>query len=137
MRRKQAPGAKYGIVVSAEVARALRDGAPVVALESTIISHGMPYPQNLATAQAVEAVVRKGALSCAAFGGSDLMSVTTAWSAVQMRGPRVIRTQAPSEVLACNVHVLRKGIPLAAILFASAPTACQLQCCNIRMTRPS
>ncbi len=41
-----------------EVATALRDGAPVVALESTIISHGMPYPRNVAMAREVEAIVR-------------------------------------------------------------------------------
>ncbi len=41
-----------------EVAVALQDGAPVVALESTIITHGMPFPQNLETAQRVEAEVR-------------------------------------------------------------------------------
>ena len=46
------------MVLSSEVAAALAAGRPVVALESTIISHGMPYPQNLATAQAVEGVVR-------------------------------------------------------------------------------
>ncbi|MBT0773894.1 pseudouridine-5'-phosphate glycosidase [Kineosporia sp. J2-2] len=44
--------------VSAEVAGALADGRAVVALESTIISHGMPYPQNLATAREIEQVVR-------------------------------------------------------------------------------
>jgi pseudouridine-5'-phosphate glycosidase len=43
---------------SDDVARALRDGGPLVALETTILSHGMPYPENLATAHAVEAVVR-------------------------------------------------------------------------------
>ena len=43
---------------SAEVAEALRTHRPVVALESTIISHGMPYPDNLATARAVEQLVR-------------------------------------------------------------------------------
>ena len=41
-----------------EVARALRDGAPVVALESTIISHGMPYPQNVQMAVEVEKIIR-------------------------------------------------------------------------------
>ncbi|WP_206526719.1 pseudouridine-5'-phosphate glycosidase [Paragemmobacter kunshanensis] len=41
-----------------EVAAALREGAPVVALESTIITHGMPWPQNVETARAVEAEVR-------------------------------------------------------------------------------
>ncbi len=41
-----------------EVQQALQEGKPVVALESTIISHGMPYPKNVETALAVEAVVR-------------------------------------------------------------------------------
>jgi pseudouridine-5'-phosphate glycosidase len=41
-----------------EVADAVAKGGPVVALESTIITHGMPYPANLATAKAVEDVVR-------------------------------------------------------------------------------
>ena len=41
-----------------EVAKALAEGAPVVALESTIITHGMPYPQNLEMAREVEDVVR-------------------------------------------------------------------------------
>ncbi len=42
------------------VRRAVTGGAPVVALESTIIAHGMPYPQNLEMAREVEEVVRKG-----------------------------------------------------------------------------
>jgi pseudouridine-5'-phosphate glycosidase len=44
--------------VSPDVAEALAAGQPVVALESTIITHGMPYPENLDTARAVERVVR-------------------------------------------------------------------------------
>lgn len=40
------------------VAQALSEGRPVVALESTIISHGMPYPQNVETARAVETIIR-------------------------------------------------------------------------------
>ena len=47
------------IKISEEVKRALADGKAVVALESTIISHGMPYPQNVETALKVEAEVRK------------------------------------------------------------------------------
>jgi len=42
-----------------EVQLALEQNKPVVALESTIISHGMPYPQNIETAMAVEAIVRE------------------------------------------------------------------------------
>jgi pseudouridine-5'-phosphate glycosidase len=41
-----------------EVKEALENGKPVVALESTIISHGMPYPQNVETARNVEQIVR-------------------------------------------------------------------------------
>lgn len=43
-----------------EVADALAEGRPVVALESTIIAHGMPYPQNLAMAREVETIIRDG-----------------------------------------------------------------------------
>ncbi|MFV2038200.1 MAG: pseudouridine-5'-phosphate glycosidase [Paracoccaceae bacterium] len=46
------------LAVSEEVAQARATNAPLVALESTIISHGMPWPQNLETARAVEAEVR-------------------------------------------------------------------------------
>ena len=45
--------------ISTEVQQALKTGQPVVALESTIISHGMPYPQNLETAHAVENIIRE------------------------------------------------------------------------------
>ena len=45
--------------VNPEVAAAVAAGKPVVALESTIISHGMPYPQNVETALNVEKVIRK------------------------------------------------------------------------------
>ena len=44
--------------ISAEAAEAIKAGRPVVALESTIISHGMPYPQNVETALNVEKVIR-------------------------------------------------------------------------------
>jgi len=45
--------------VSPEVREAIASGKPVVALESTIISHGMPYPQNVETAQNVERIIRE------------------------------------------------------------------------------
>lgn len=44
--------------VSAEVSAALRDGSPVVALESTLLAHGLPAPRNRAVADELEAVVR-------------------------------------------------------------------------------
>ena len=45
--------------VNPEVAAAIAEGKPVVALESTIISHGMPYPQNVETALNVERIIRE------------------------------------------------------------------------------
>ena len=45
--------------INPEVKKALDEGKPVVALESTIISHGMPYPQNVETARRVEEIVRE------------------------------------------------------------------------------
>ena len=44
--------------IAPEVAEALKNGKPVVALESTIISHGMPYPKNVETAMLVEKTIR-------------------------------------------------------------------------------
>src|SRR3712207_6711888 len=42
-----------------EVAKSLRRGSPVVALESTLIAHGLPYPDNLELAREVEVLVRR------------------------------------------------------------------------------
>lgn len=50
--------AKY-LEISKEVKEALENNKPVVALESTIISHGMPYPQNVETALKVEEIIRE------------------------------------------------------------------------------
>lgn len=45
--------------IKPEVAKALEDGVPVIALESTIIAHGMPYPRNVETAIEVEDIIRR------------------------------------------------------------------------------
>ena len=69
---------KY-LKLSPEVADALKTGKPVVALESTIISHGMPYPQNVETAYACERVCREnGAVpaTCAIIGGKLCAGLT-------------------------------------------------------------
>ena len=44
--------------ITPEIQQAIADGKPVVALESTILSHGMPYPQNVEFAHKVEEIVR-------------------------------------------------------------------------------
>lgn len=60
-RRRTRPAAQpEELVVAQEVQQALRKGTPVVALESAIITHGMPYPTNLELARELEAIVRKG-----------------------------------------------------------------------------
>ena len=50
---------KSALVFSPEVAAALANNSPIVALESTIISHGLPRPSNLTVAREVEAIVRE------------------------------------------------------------------------------
>ena len=65
--------------LSPEVAAALKEGKPIVALESTIISHGMPYPQNVETAQACQRICREnGAVpaTCAIIGGKLCAGLT-------------------------------------------------------------
>ena len=52
------PAASTALAIRPEVAEALRTGSPVVALESTIISHGMPFPRNVSMATEVEQLVR-------------------------------------------------------------------------------
>ena len=49
---------KY-LQIHPEVEAAVKEGKPVVALESTIISHGMPYPQNVEMASRVEEIIRE------------------------------------------------------------------------------
>ena len=59
------------MIINLEVAQALAQKQPVVALESTIISHGMPYPRNVETALAVEKTVRDNGAVPATIGIID------------------------------------------------------------------
>ena len=54
-----APTVADRLVIAPEVAAALAEGRPVVALESTLISHGLPYPQNIEVASASERAIRE------------------------------------------------------------------------------
>ncbi len=72
-----------------EVAQALADGTPVVALESTIISHGMPYPANVAMAREVEQIVRDGGAvpaTIAVLNGTPTVGLST--DELEMLGSR-------------------------------------------------
>ena len=57
--------------VNPEIKKALEEGKPVVALESTIISHGMPYPKNVETALLVEKTIRDNGAVTATIGIID------------------------------------------------------------------
>ena len=61
----------YKIIESTEVISARKSGAPILALESTIITHGMPYPQNLEMVQKVEDLARKRGVTLATLAVID------------------------------------------------------------------
>ena len=66
--------------LSSEVSDAFSDGSPVVALESTVIAHGLPYPQNIETAIKLEHIVRdNGAVpaTIAVFGGEFCVGLSS------------------------------------------------------------
>lgn len=80
-----------------EVADALAAGQPVVALESTIISHGMPYPDNVAMAREVEQIIRDG-------------GATPATIAILDGVPRIGLTDAELELLGSSPDVRKVSI---------------------------
>ena len=87
---------KEHLIISPAVKAALMAGEPVVALESTIISHGMPYPQNVETALKVEETVREaGAVpaTIAVIGGQLKAGLTAAEiEYLGKQGPAVTKT---------------------------------------------
>jgi pseudouridine-5'-phosphate glycosidase len=85
------------LVLTDEVGQALRDGAPVVALESTIISHGMPYPQNVEMANGVEQIIRDG-------------GAVPATIAVLGGRPRIGLDPADLELLATSADVAKVSV---------------------------
>ena len=56
------------MVIEPEVSDAVASCRPVVALETTIVTHGMPYPENIETALEVEGIVRRGGATPATIG---------------------------------------------------------------------
>ena len=85
------------LTLTDEVRTALAEGRPVVALESTIISHGMPYPQNVAMATEVEQIIRDG-------------GAVPATIAVLDGRPRVGLTAADLELLATDPNVTKVSL---------------------------
>ena len=89
-------GLRDRLTVAPEVADALRAGRPVVALESTLISHGLPFPRNLEVAGAAEAAVRESGAVPATVGIRD--------------GRLVVGLDAPALVELATAHG-KKGYP--------------------------
>ncbi len=80
--------------IKEEVNEALQNHRPVVALESTIIAHGMPYPQNLETAQKVEKIVREnGAVpaTIAIINGKIKVGLTSAEMEFIAQGEHILK----------------------------------------------
>ncbi len=85
------------LAVTGEVRDALAAGRPVVALESTIISHGMPYPKNVQTAREVEQLIRDG-------------GAVPATIAVLHGIPRIGLDDAELDLLGSDQHVRKVSI---------------------------
>nr|WP_300145497.1 pseudouridine-5'-phosphate glycosidase [Propionicimonas sp.] len=83
--------------IAVEVRDALASGRPVVALESTIISHGMPYPKNVQTAREVEQIIREG-------------GAVPATIAVLHGVPRIGLDDAQLDLLGSDEHVRKVSI---------------------------
>lgn len=91
--------------VHPSVAAALADSAPIVALESTVITHGLPYPENVETAVAMETAVRDGGAQPATIGiiqGQIIIGLST--NQIEYLGQ-----QAGKAVRKCS----RRDIPIA------------------------
>ena len=95
--------------VNPEVAQAVAQGKPVVALESTIISHGMPYPQNVETALQVERIIRENGAVPATIAvlGGRLKAGLTKEEIVAGLVPENFVGRAPQQVEEVIAHILK------------------------------
>ncbi len=97
---------------SSEVAKAQRDGKPVVALESTIISHGLPRPRNLEVARELEATVREQG-ACPA-----TIAVLDGTAYIGLESDQLVRVAGSTELRKLG----RRDLPVAMALGASGAT---------------
>lgn len=107
------------LVVSPEVAQALKSGLPIVALESTVITHGLPYPQNLAIAREMESEVRKmGALpaTIAMLAGQLRVGLKEHELERLAKGERVQKL-SPRDFAYAMLHELDGGTTVAGTLY--------------------
>jgi pseudouridylate synthase len=107
---------------SPEVNRAIKTNSPIVALESTVITHGLPYPQNLKLARDMEAEVRKGGATPATIALVDgkihigLMDEELAHLATSKSNLKVSRRDIAGAV----IKKANGGTTVAATMFAAA-----------------
>ncbi len=108
--------------MSDDVAMALAQGAPVVALESTIISHGMPWPRNAEVALAVEeAVAAEGAVpaTVAVIAGRLCAGLSAEMIELLGRDPDVVKA-ASRDLAACMIKGLTAGTTVSATMRIAA-----------------
>jgi pseudouridine-5'-phosphate glycosidase len=121
-----AAAAAAGVALHPDVAAALRSGSPpVVALESTIVAHGMPWPANLETARAVEGVVRAAGCvpaTIAVLGGVPTIGLTDAQLERVARGGKAIKKVSTRD-LGAVVAAGRDGATTVAATAALASRA--------------
>ncbi len=109
--------------VSDEVQTALAEGRPVVALESTVIAHGLPYPGNLETAMAIEKAVRDAGAVPATIGLADGAFVVGMDEAAL---ERFATTSGTPKVSSRDIGVVLAGGGLGATTVASSLVAAEL-----------
>ncbi|UYN90114.1 MAG: pseudouridine-5'-phosphate glycosidase [Anaerolineales bacterium] len=108
--------------LSLEVSQAILHGQPVVALESTVITHGLPRPQNLELAQALEAIVRaEGAIpaTIAVIDGELCVGLDTAQLEARANDPEV-RKLSSRDLAAAVAQKASGGTTVAATLRIAA-----------------
>jgi len=104
------------LTISDEIKTALHDNRPVVALESTLISHGLPYPQNVEIALAMENAVREsGAIPATIAILQGAITVGIGAKAIEYLGSR-----AGDEVRKCS----RRDLPIVVGLKQDGATNC-------------
>ncbi|MEM6740297.1 MAG: pseudouridine-5'-phosphate glycosidase [Pseudomonadota bacterium] len=109
------------LAFSPEVAEAQRANTPLVALESTIITHGMPYPQNVETARSVEAEIRRGRAvpaTIAVMGGKIRVGLTEAELDALARAQNVAKVSR-ADLAACLVSGQTGATTVAATMIAA------------------
>lgn len=109
------------LTLSPDVAAARHEGRPIVALESTIITHGMPFPQNLETARRVEAEVRAGGAvpaTIAVMGGRLHVGLTEAELDTLSRARDVMKLSR-ADIAACLAAGRTGATTVAATMIAA------------------